>query len=123
MEPYYRRIIPVQIASKRKIGLRKRTCKQDFIKLVCFSSPFSIRIAATVIFVVVVLILEGLNLIHSIVTSDDGAGSHDVTGDKYRDGAVASEVAALIHYGTTVRFYQQLQVYQQVMDKCGVMPR
>ena len=66
-------------------------------------SPFSLRIAATVVFILVVLVLEGLNLLHSLLTSDDVIGTHDdVIGHKYRDGAVASEIAALIHYGTTV---------------------
>jgi hypothetical protein len=42
-------------------------------------------------------ILKGLNLLHALIYG----GQQDLV-DKYHEGAVASEVAALIHYGTTV---------------------
>ena len=48
-----------------------------------------------------VLILEGLNLLHALLYGD-----REGLVDKYHEGAVASEVAALIHYGTTVKHVQ-----------------
>ena len=44
---------------------------------------------------------EGLNLLHALIY-----GGHQDLVDKYHEGAVASEVAALIHYGTTVSSYE-----------------
>jgi len=44
---------------------------------------------------------QGLNLLHALLYGD-----HDGLVDKYHEGAVASEVAALVHYGTTVRHFE-----------------
>ena len=48
---------------------------------------------------------EGLNLLHALIY-----GGHQDLVDKYHEGAVASEVAALIHYGTTVSSYISLDM-------------
>ena len=63
--------------------------------------PASWRLLATFIFILAVLLLEGLGIIHMLVAADPYPESyvHFVT---YRHGTIASDLAPVLHYGATV---------------------
>ena len=67
--------------------------------------PASWRLLATCIFILAVLLLEGLGIIHMLVAADPYPDSH-VHFVTYRHGTIASDLAPVLHYGAKVSISQ-----------------
>ena len=64
--------------------------------------PASWRLLATLIFIIAVLILEGMGIIHMLVSTDGSYTESHIDLVTYRHGTIASDLAPVLHYGATV---------------------
>ena len=63
--------------------------------------PLSLKLIATVLFIIAVLVLEGLGLVHMLIV---GRKTSNIDLDNfYRQGTIAADLAPVLHYGATVR--------------------
>ena len=67
--------------------------------------PASWRLLATLIFIIAVLILEGMGIIHMLVSTDGSHTESHVDFVTYRHGTIASDLAPVLHYGATVIYF------------------
>ena len=68
--------------------------------------PASWRLLATLIFIIAVLILEGMGIIHMLVSTDGSYTESHIDFVTYRHGTIASDLAPVLHYGATVMNFQ-----------------
>ena len=61
--------------------------------------PASLRLFATICFVLAVVILEGLGILHMLLFNEDNNPSSDFK----HHSTISSNFAPVLHYGTTVR--------------------
>ena len=64
--------------------------------------PVSFRVLATFLFIIAVLLLEGMGIIHMLVATDSSYTKSHVDFVTYRHGTIASDLAPVLHYGATV---------------------
>ena len=64
--------------------------------------PASWRLLATFVFIVAVLFLEGMGIIHMLISTDRSYTDSHIDFVTYRHGTIASDLAPVLHYGVTV---------------------
>ena len=76
--------------------------------------PASLRLFATICFVLAVVILEGLGILHMLLFNEDNNPSSDFK----HHSTISSNFAPVLHYGTTVR-----DKVCQITDFCSKIHR
>ena len=64
--------------------------------------PASWRLLATFIFIIAVLFLEGMGIIHMLISTDRSYTDSHIDFVTYRHGTITSDLAPVLHYGATV---------------------
>ena len=64
--------------------------------------PASWRLLATFVFIVAVLFLEGMGIIHMLISTDRSYTDSHIDFVTYRHGTITTDLAPVLHYGVTV---------------------
>ena len=66
--------------------------------------PASFRLLATFVFIIAVLFLEGMGIIHMLISTDRSHTDSHIDFVTYRHGTITSDLAPVLHYGATVNY-------------------
>ena len=64
--------------------------------------PASFRLLATFVFIIAVLFLEGMGIIHMLISTDQSYTDSHIDFVTYRHGTITTDLAPVLHYGATV---------------------